>query len=456
MPRNTPLFTLAMAPFSALALALAAGPGSAATEVCGTFSLATEWTVKESPYLVTGDIFIPANSRLRIGPGVVVRFAKPKPCASDKAPVPEGSGEPHGRGSHDAHGSRGSHDSHGAKHSHGKPDAHGSHASHDDHGKASPGGHGSHGKADDAHAAPEPATAGIPQVDWADSTYTGIKAEGTFYVLGTEEQPVLFEAHDAKPGAVGWDGLRLTGQQAGAAEISFAVFRGANQAITADRSGFIIHHTLFEGNNTGVWAGLRGDVSIVNCNFIDNLSAGIVIRKGGPRIANNIFSGNRSYGIWSDGRPALQAWNNAFWRNREEPCFKCPYTMLAPVKTNANKDTTDKSGNMAADPVFMGSASHKAAMEADVATDTPAHLVKDPQLAKLEAEARAKEEKAAKSKKKNRKEFVPQGKGPYVLSRYSKLVNAGHPGRDFRDRDGSANDIGMHGGPMGRIVSDPF
>lgn len=455
MPRNTPLSILSRAPFSALALALAAaGQTLAATEVCGTFSLATEWTAKDSPYLVTGDIFIPGNSRLRIGPGVIVRFAKPKPCASDKVPVPEASGDKsHGHGSHGAPGTPGKHDSHGAKASHGKPD---SHSSLDDHGKASPGSHGAHGKDADPHPAPEPGTVGIPLVDWADSTYTGIKAEGTFYVLGTEEQPVLFETDDAKAGTVGWDGLRLSGQQAGAAEISFAVFRGANQAITADRAGFFIHHSLFEGNNTGVHAGLRGDVAIVNCNFIDNLSAGIVIRKGNPRIANNLFAGNRSYGIWADGRPVLQAWNNAFWGNREEPCYKCPYTLLTRVKTNANKDTTDKSGNLAADPVFMGSASHQAAMEADVATDTPAHLVKDPKLAKLEADARAKEEKASKSKKKKKQEFVPQGKGPYVLSRYSKLVNAGHPGKEFRDRDGSANDIGLHGGPMGRIASDPF
>src|SRR5690606_19150669 len=61
----------------------------AATEVCGTLSLAAEWTAKESPYLVTGDIFIPGNSRLRIGPGVIVRFAKPRPCPSDKDPYPQ-------------------------------------------------------------------------------------------------------------------------------------------------------------------------------------------------------------------------------------------------------------------------------------------------------------------------------------------------------------------------------
>jgi hypothetical protein len=356
----------------------------AATEVCGTLTLATEWTAKESPYLVTGDIFIPATSRLRIGPGVIVRFARPGPCTADKEA-----------------------------------------------GRLPP---------------PEP-------VDWADSAYTGIKAEGTFYALGSEDQPVLFEPDNPKAGTVGWDGIRLSGQKAGAAEIGFAVFRGANQAVTAEKAGFFIHHSLFEGNNTGVHAGLRGDVGVVNCNFIGNLSAGVVIRKGGPRLANNVFFGNKSYGIWGDGSPAIQAWNNAFWGNREEACYKCPYAILEAAKVNANKDTCDRFGNLAADPIFLGTPSYEAAKQADVQTETPAHLIRDPKLAKMEAEARAKAEKA---KGKKKKEYAPVGNGPYLLSKYSKLVDAGKPGGEFKDRDGTPNDIGMHGGPMARITTDPF
>jgi len=350
------------------------------TEVCGTYELATEWNAHDSPYLVTGDIFIPATSRLRIGPGVTVRFAKPRPCELQKKT--------------------------------------------------------------------------IDQVDWSDSMYTGIKAEGTLYVLGSEDKPVVFEPESPKAGAIGWDGLRLTGQKEGMAEIGFAVFRGANQAIAVEKAGFFIHHCLFEGNNTGILAGLRGDVGIVNCDFIGNLSAGLVIRKAGPRIANNLFVGNRAYGIWADGRPAIQARYNAFWGNREEACYKCPYALLDSTGKNANGDACDAFGNLAADPVFVGSPAFDAAREADVAESTPAHLVKDPELAKLEADSRAKEE--AKSKAKRKKEYEPLGKGPYVLSKYSKLIDAGHPGKDFRDRDGSRNDIGLHGGPMGRIATDPF
>lgn len=356
-----------------------------ATEVCGTYALATEWTANESPYLVTGDIFIPATSRLRIGPGVTVRFGKPRPCELEKQD--------------------------------------------------------------------------IPQADWSDSMYTGIKAEGTFYVLGTAEEPVIFESENQKPGAIGWDGLRLEGHKAGAAEISFAEFRGANQAVSASKAGFYIHHCLFQGNNTGIAVGLRGDLGIINNVFTGNLSAGILVRKGGPRIANNIFADNRSYGIWGDGRPPIQTFNNAFWGNREEHCYKCPFGALDTAKGKKEGDgpAVDAHGNMIADPVFTGSASHKAAMEADVTENTPPHLVKDPALAKLEAEARAKqEEKDKKEKKKKQREYAPLGTGPYVLSKYSKLIDAGHPGKAFKDRDGTRNDIGLHGGPMGRIATDPF
>ncbi len=362
-------FTLAL-----LGMTFLAGWAQAETEVCGTFSLATEWTTRGSPYIVTGDIFIPATSRLRINPGVTVRFDKQKPCPSDKNTQ--------------------------------------------------------------------------PLEDWSDSVYTGIKAEGTFYCLGTEEQPVIFESASTQSGQVGWDGIRLSGQNDHSSEISFGIFRGANQAIKAERAGFFIHHCLFKENNTGVMLGFRGDVNIVNCNFIGNLNAGIVVRKAAPRIVSNIFLDNRSYGIWADGRPAIQIQNNAFWGNREESCRKCPYQVLEMVKQNANKDTVDAFENLESDPIFLGTASFDAAHQADLGTDTPAHLVRDPKIAQAEIKAR--------KETKPKAPFKAIGTGDYLLSEYSKLTNAGHKSRDLKDRDGSRNDIGIHGGPMNRITKDPF
>jgi hypothetical protein len=345
---------------------------AAATEVCGTLRVIQEWTPKGSPYIVTGDVYFPNTSTLRILPGTVVRFAKPgKKCeAEDPAPAPE---------------------------------------------------------------------------DWADSAYTGLRVEGPFQCLGTEEAPIVFENEGFRKGTVGWDGIRIAGQSAANAQIGFAVFRGAHNALRIRKADFSVHHSLFEGNNTGMVLEGRGDVNVVNCAFLDNLSAGISIEKARPRLAANVFAGNRGYGIWGDGRLGLYVGYNAFWDNREEHCYRCPHFVLAGAK-----DTVpDAEGNRIADPVFEGSESHKAAQRADVDTDTPEHLVKDKEVAKMEAANRKKwaKEKAA---------FKPQGTGPYRLSAYSSLRDAGPPGTGFKDRDGSRNDIGLHGGPMGRLAEDPF
>jgi hypothetical protein len=50
------------------------GTAEAETKVGGTLQGETAWTKDASPYIVTGDIVIPAGSRLHIGPGVTVRF----------------------------------------------------------------------------------------------------------------------------------------------------------------------------------------------------------------------------------------------------------------------------------------------------------------------------------------------------------------------------------------------
>lgn len=361
----------------------AAFPAGAATEVCGTLRGVLEWTARHSPYLVTSDVYLPNTSRLTIGPGVKVLFARqPTPCrAEDPAPKP---------------------------------------------------------------------------LDWSDSAYVGFRIEGPFHVLGTEESPVVFEPAPGKPGeagagqgrapAIAWDGLRMTGHDPASAGIGHAVFRGANRALNALKANFFVHHSLFEHNNTGIALGLRGDLSIVNSAFIGNLSAGISLEKARPRVAASLFLGNRAYGIWSDGRIGLFASYNAFWDNAEEHCFRCVHTLL----NGGELDTLpDANGNIIADPVFVGSGSHQAALAADEATDTPGHLVKDKDLARLEAASRPKWAAPKPT-------FKPMGVGPYRLSAYSRLIDAGPPGAGFQDRDGSRGDIGLHGGPMGKLAEDPF
>jgi hypothetical protein len=362
--------------------AVSAQTALSATPVCGTLRGVQEWTARKSPYLVTGDVYLPNTSRLTIGPGVKVLFARTASACNAEDPAPR-------------------------------------------------------------------------PLDWSDSAYVGFRIEGPFFVHGTEESPVVFEPEPPKPGQAGdkvraapiaWDGLRMAGQGPSGAEIGHAVFRGANRALHAVQASFFVHHCLFEGNNTGIALGMRGDLSIVNSNFIANHSAGITLEKARPRVAACLFLGNRAYGIWSDGRIGLFASYNAFWGNAEEHCYRCVHSIL---KGGELDTLPDAAGNIIADPIFVGGESHRAALAADESADTPEHLVKDKALAKLEARSRP---KWAAPKP----DFKPQGIGPYRLSAYSRLIDAGPPGSGFKDRDGSRGDIGLHGGPMGKLAEDPF
>ena len=143
--------------------------------------------------------------------------------------------------------------------------------------------------------------------DWSDSAYVGIRIEGPFHCLGTEENPVVFEPE--KPGAGASAGTACASSDRAPATPRSAsrCSAGANEAIRARKAGFFVHHSLFEGNNTGIALEPRGDLSIVNCAFLGNRSAGLPLDKARPRIAANLFAGNRGYGIWADGRLGLSS-----------------------------------------------------------------------------------------------------------------------------------------------------
>jgi len=48
---------------------------NAQTQVSGTISSNTTWTLTESPYLVTSNITVAENVTLTIDPGVVIKFS---------------------------------------------------------------------------------------------------------------------------------------------------------------------------------------------------------------------------------------------------------------------------------------------------------------------------------------------------------------------------------------------
>gem|GEM_PF-2350225 len=394
------------------------------TVVCGVLRLAEEWTEAGSPYWITGDVFVPVTSRLRVEAGVEIRVsAKPQPCQAEGHAAVEDHGV-----ARDGHaGDKG-------------------HAA-----AATPGGH--HGKegsesaekeSEDPNAPPKP-------MDFSDSTYTTLTLAGAFYCIGSPDKPVRFLPADTGRDAPPWDGIRLLGQRQGRAEIAFTEIRGASVGVYATRSDFFIHHSVFEDNNTGLWAHWRGDVSVVNCVFSRNRSTGMLIDGGSPHVVNTLFWKNRSYGIWSDGRKTMTLEYNAFFDNGEDDCYRCPHTVL-PLGEDARPDTLDAHGNRHADPLFIGSQSFIAARASDPRYDTPEHLIKDKDLAEAEKKTRWK----WWGKKESETAFTPRGHGPFVLSEYSTLREAGHPARQLRNTDGSRSDIGLWGGPQERITKNPF
>jgi Right handed beta helix region len=394
------------------------------TRVCGTLRLAEEWTAQGSPYLITGDVFVPVTSRLRIEPGVEIRFtSKPSPCEGEAGAKPTAKSKPGGHTSeHSA--------AHSAEHS-------GEHQA-------------DHAAKPAAPAEREPNTP-PPLRDFSDSTYTTLTIEGAFYCIGSPQKPVRFLPADTTKGAPPWDGVRLSGQREGRAEIAFAEFSGANVGLYVEKADLYIHHSVFDNNNTGLWCGRHANVTPMFNLFTRNRSAGLYIEKAVPHVVNNIFWQNRGYGIWSDGSKSMIIEYNAFHGNGEDDCYRCAHDVM-PLGEGGIGDTLDTYGNRRTDPVFIDSDSFKALRLKDPRYDTPSHLVKDTALAAAEKKSRWRWFK----KSDEAKPFAPRGQGPWRLSEYSPLRNAGHPARTLRNVDGTRSDLGIWGGPQERITKSPF
>ncbi len=433
---------------------------SRGTEVCGTLRLAQEWTKEGSPYIVTGDIFVPVTSRLRIGPGVVVKvMAKPKPCVISEWEKIREAESTHamadgGEGHATASGATAHIDSHSAQTGSSKAGEHdgkveGSASNHD-----SQDGVNSHIGATSGKGQDEDERDPLmppPPADFSDSNYTSLTIEGAFYCIGTPKEPVRFMPYDTTQGSLLWDAIRLSGQREGRAEIGFTEIQGANTGLFVDHAEMFVHHVLFTDNNTGMWCSRYGNVTPVFCVFARNRSTGLFIEHAAPHVVNNIFWENRGYGIWSDGSKSMVIEYNAFFGNAEEDCYRCAHDIL-PLGDDGLPDSTDAFHNLRTDPIFEGSQSFLEKRQIDPRYDTPDHLVKDTAIAAAEKKTRWlwwKKQKATKP-------FTPRGQGPYRLSEYSPLVHAGHPARLLRNPDDSRSDMGLFGGPEDRMTRNPF
>jgi len=277
------------------------------------------------------------------------------------------------------------------------------------------------------------------QLDWSDSTFISIKAYGALVIKGTENDPVRILPENHTKGKIQWDGIRLPLKNIETVSIEYLHIMGAHKAINASYGMFNVGSSLFMGNNTGIWLETEGDVSIYNCIFTENLSAGIYISNSRPTIAANIFYKNSTFGILSDSRKSPRIQNNLFFANADTDCRYCPAGTAKIIK-NENEAFKDKFENIFSDPIFVGSEKEKIMEKKDLNLPTPKENIKDTSLQKIYETSTGKAQQAEN----------PSANRPFVLSKYSPALNAAPNTDFFKDVDGSKGDIGLYGGKPGR------
>jgi len=277
------------------------------------------------------------------------------------------------------------------------------------------------------------------QLDWSDSTFISIKAYGPIIIKGTDKEPVRILPENHVPGKIQWDGIRLPLKNKEAVNIEYLYIMGAHKAINTSYSIFNVGNSLFMGNNTGIWLENEGDVSIYNCVFTENLSAGVYISNSRPSIAANIFYKNSNFGIWSDSRKSLRIQNNIFFANTDTDCRFCPAGTTKIVK-NENGVFKDKFENIFSDPIFVGSEKEKIMKKNDINLPTPKENIKDTSLQRIYETSTGTAPQATS----------PSTNLPFVPSKYSPALKAAPITDFFKNADGSRGDIGIYGGKLGR------
>lgn len=334
----------------------------ASTEICGVLRAGTTFKLSKSPYLVTGDVWVPVNSRLRIEAGVEVIMGAKGKCEAK-----------------------------------------------------------------------------FSGVDWADSNYATLHIDGGFFAQGTRDKPIVFRSPEK---GMLWDGIRIKQGNRIRTHIENVVIEDAHRGLLVRNSSFVLTSSVFRDNNVGVYLHSSADLGIFNSVFTNNTSAGIFQKNSSPSIASNFFINNVQNGIWSDSRAGLIIQHNLFFENGMEDCYHCPSDLGVLVKESLAGDSTDVWGNLFQDPVFVGSAKEAEFIKKDIYTDTPIEKVKDSVLALQILKARERYDNLGI---KDPKEYIPLGKGPFRLSKYSPAIKAGPDHFFFYDRSGEVSDIGLFG-----------
>ncbi|GEM_PF-1159765 len=280
----------------------------------------------------------------------------------------------------------------------------------------------------------------IVQRDWADSQFVSIKVDGALYVHGTETQ--LVRIHPSQEGkGVQWDGIRLKEQTPTSVEIRFLDIQGAHKALQIKESHFIVENSFFTNNNTALWLSEKANIQVRNSLFAQNQSAAVYLEHCAPVFEANLFVNNFTYAFWADSRKGVEISHNLFWNSGESHCYHCAAGLLKKTGINSRGDSVDASGNIIADPIFVGSASESWHIKRDPKIPTPKAQTKDTTISQMHSDAKAKHGLGV-----GKNYSVGTSMAYWKLSRYSPARDAAPDQSDYKDADDSRGDLGPWGG----------
>ena len=278
---------------------------------------------------------------------------------------------------------------------------------------------------------------GIEQFDNLDSFTVSIKVRGALKCVGRTDNRIIFSSQSGKLKQSQWYGIILDSKREDETEIAFCDIADACNALTINRGSHMIRNCIFEFNNVGICCKGESSSKIYNCIIAHNVTTGIRIQKANPSIVNNLIVFNSGNGLWSDNLSQVEIEYNCIFGNTDENFSGCNPELGIIKQVNKNKDSTDFAHNLYSNPVFAGSPADSTALEHDVTLQTDKSRVKDTTIAKIFQETLT-DSSAIK--------WMAKNYTRYSLSKYSPCINAGNPKKQFKDMDGSRNDMGIFGG----------
>ncbi len=266
-----------------------------------------------------------------------------------------------------------------------------------------------------------------------------ILVQGAFQLLGAEDKRISFKPQ--KPinkDFPQWGGLIFDRVDEKDNKVRYCDFSGALKAITVSNCSPIIRNSIFNHNRIAVHFVDGGNSDIHNCNFINNYITAILNSNAAPHIFSSIFYSNE-ISIWSDHTSKIKIEYNNFFNSRDLDFLKTPPEVGIITSVNRNKDSCDEFSNIFLNPIFFGSKSHEDSLDLDIKilTDKEIKSTSNDKLSRVIVQT---------IPDSLTKEFILKKPHiPWQLTKYSRLKDAGYPKSDYKDLDGTINDIGYTG-----------